>query len=92
MSSPNSIRPWRARCTASGPAAEPVAGSSSTPIPGANIRVLNSFPAPAKQLTFSGPRAATAPMSGSKRCHGLLVGQRDAHVDGAVVVGLDRQL
>src|SRR5206468_6971087 len=34
ISSPNAIRPWRERWSASGPAAEPVAGSSSMPCAG----------------------------------------------------------
>ena len=44
ISSPKAIRPWRARWSASGPAAEPVAGSSATPPPGANIRVFQRSP------------------------------------------------
>jgi hypothetical protein len=49
----------RARWTASGPAAEPVAGSSGTPSAGANIRVVQDRPDPAKQLTPSTGRAAS---------------------------------
>ena len=48
ISSPKPIRPWRARCTASGPAAEPVAGSSATPPPGANMRDLPARPVAAR--------------------------------------------
>ena len=51
ISSPKPIRPCRARWTASGPAAEPVAGSSGTPWYGANIRVFQDRPRPAKVFT-----------------------------------------
>src|ERR1700690_1342793 len=60
---------------ASGPAAEPVAGSSVMPMPGANIRLRQRRPAPAKQYAAaplnsasavrSGFRALTAASSGS---------------------------
>ncbi len=40
MSVSHASRPWRHRCAASGPAAEPVAASSSGPMPTANMRVL----------------------------------------------------
>ena len=53
ISSPNAVRPWRARWTASGPAAEPVAGSSATPSAGANMRVFQPPSVRAKQLTPS---------------------------------------
>ena len=43
---------------------QPVAGSSATPKPGANIRVLYRSPAPAKQLTQRAPSSARAPASG----------------------------
>src|SRR4029077_16921559 len=54
ISSPKPIRPCRARCTASGPAAEPVRGSSGTPWCGENIRVFQAVPRPAKVLTAIG--------------------------------------
>ena len=50
---------------ASGPAAEPVAGSSATPDAGANMRVFHFFPEPAKQLTPIGASFPSAPKSGS---------------------------
>ena len=42
ISSPKASRLWRARCSASGPAAEPVAGSSGTPPPGARTCASSS--------------------------------------------------
>src|SRR5204862_2831240 len=69
-SSPNATRPWRARCSASGPAAEPVAGSSGTPAAGEKFRVFHCAADPATQLVpttgssdkrpRSGPSPATA--------------------------------
>ena len=64
ISSPNSTRPCRQRWTASGPAAEPVAGSSATPSAGANIRVFQRGPAPEKQLAPIAPISVSAAMSG----------------------------
>ena len=63
---PAATRPCRTRCTASGPAADPVAGSSGTPSPGANIRVFQRAPAPAMQFAprTSGSRASR-PRSGA---------------------------
>ena len=56
LTAPKSMRPCRARWHASGPAAEPVAGSSGTPSAGANIRDLPAVAfAAAKQ--FDPPRA-----------------------------------
>ena len=62
------MRPCRARWTASGPAAEPVAASSGTPPPGANILVFQREPEPAKQLNpIVGPKRASAAVSGASR-------------------------
>src|SRR5829696_6240435 len=47
------MRPWRARCNARGPAAEPVAGSSSIPSAGANMRVFHARPEPEKTLNLT---------------------------------------
>ena len=44
ISSPNAMRPWRARWSASGPAAEPVAGSSVMPRPSAEHARLPAQP------------------------------------------------
>ncbi len=94
ISSPKAIRPCRARWSASGPAAEPVAGSSATPPPGANIRVFHRVPEPAMRLIaehlaeLGEPRRdrAAAPATSASRA------ERDEHVAEAVVVDLDRQL
>ena len=58
ISSPQAMRPWRARWQASGPAAEPVAASSP---PRQNIRVVHALPEPAKQLTPVPANACSAP-------------------------------
>ena len=50
ISAPSSTRPCRTRCTTSGPAAEPVAGSSATPNAGPNIRVFQRSPDPAEAV------------------------------------------
>ena len=60
---PHSTRPCRQRWTTSGPAAEPVAGSSGTPFDGANILVFQAVPEPAKQLTMT-PSSVSAEKSG----------------------------
>ena len=73
ISSPKAIRPWRARWTASGPAADPVAGSSATPPPGANIRVFQRRPGPARQLKPStSGSVGERPRSGFSAGHLLL--------------------
>src|SRR5581483_8439872 len=71
---PHWTAPWRPRWTASGPAADPVAGSSATPSVGPNQRLFHRTPEPAKQYAptrscsasaaWSGRRAATASSSG----------------------------
>ena len=57
------MRPCRARCTASGPAAEPVAGSSGTPRPGANMR---AFQPPSARREAE--RAATVRRGRARSC------------------------
>src|SRR5581483_540516 len=54
ISSPNAIRPCRARWSASGPAAEPVAGSSSTPCAGTKTRTFHVAPSRAKHIVPNG--------------------------------------
>jgi hypothetical protein len=66
ISSPKAMRPWRARWKASGPAAEPVAGSSGTPWPGTKARVFQRRPAPAKQFVVIPPSRPRAPKSGAR--------------------------
>ena len=93
ISSPGWTRPWRTRWTASGPAAEPVAGSSETPAPGANMRVFHALPEPAKQLI---PRhlaeLGQARHVRSQRRDVVRGRQAHVHVAHAVVVELDREL
>ena len=65
ISAPQSTSPCRQRWHASGPAAEPVAGSSRTPTDGANIRTFQSEPEPAKQLAITS-RSVSAVRSGCR--------------------------
>src|SRR5581483_8563256 len=65
ISSPKAMRPCRARWSASGPAAEPVAGSSAMPRPGPNMRSFHRRPEPAKQLIPSVPYSPSSRIGGS---------------------------
>ena len=85
------MRPWRARWIASGPAAEPVAGSSGTPAPGTNTRFF--------QPTALAREAVDAGVGDLRDCAeigiecGDLLGRVELDVDvlRAEVVQLDRQ-
>ena len=92
ISCPKGIRPWRARWQASGPAAEPVAGSSGTPAPGAKARVFQRRPAPAKQFVV--PRGNEARQRLEIRLEGRdlrFVPERDAEMARPIVIELHGQ-
>ena len=67
ISSPKSIRPCRARWSASGPAAEPVAGSSATPCAGTKTRAFQLSPSRAKQTVPYGLSSSSAPSRAAAR-------------------------
>src|SRR5215204_4297703 len=84
------MRPWRARCNARGPAAEPVAGSSSIPSAGANMRVFQARPEPEKTLNpisgIAGERAQGGEV-GSER--GDVIRPLQHHIDVLEPVVID---
>src|SRR5215212_894024 len=88
ISVPQGTMPCRPRCTASGPAADPVAGSSATPYEGMNIRVFHPVPEPAKQFAHALVPGECADV-GPKRRDRILVGKADVDVTWAVLVDLD---
>src|SRR6185437_11662522 len=85
------MRPCRTRWMPSGPHADPVAGSSSTPLVGANIRVFQCVPEPAKQLTPSSVSRPSAEV-GLERRDLFLAAELEEDVVRPEVVYLDGQL
>lgn len=96
ISSPNAIHPCRARWQASGPAAEPVAGSSGMPSPGAKHPgrppgARSGEAVVAEDRSPCGRQPLERDEVRGERIHRVLVLERDVDVLNAVVVDLDRQ-